>query len=161
MKKISLQLLFILIILAIILAFFLNKKAQESTAEQKQLPSAQLLHTPSPLPSPITSPAQSSSASKKANTSGRYDFSRINKYLRKDRNSLALCLLRNKELNLTQLEMTLYWEGSGALREIQFKPDPGPSVHQCIHETVTQWSLPAHPGMQPFSYRTTLMPSAS
>jgi len=107
------------------------------------------------LPVPSARPPQ-----RKGLLSQRYRFAEVDQYVKKNRMQLALCLLKNKEFGEVRIQMRLDWDGSGALSQVGLSPDPGQGVKDCIKNLVSRWPLPSHPGLQPFSYRATLAPSA-
>jgi hypothetical protein len=94
-----------------------------------------------------------------AQVSGGYRFDNIDKLVKMNRTRLALCLLKNKDLNSTRIAMTLSWEGSGLFRKVGMVPDAGEKVRDCIRELVEGWNVASHPGLQPFTFEAILVPA--
>ncbi len=122
---------------------------------------ATLIHDPLP-PSPV--PALSLRAFKSEvgvpirKSSEDYDFSMIQRHIREHRIELAGCLMRNPNFKAHKIHMALYWEAQGLLQRIDLKPSPGDEVVQCITELARKWPAKAHPALQPFFFKMTLIP---
>jgi hypothetical protein len=149
-------------LLLLTLLLFFGSFVQDGILFRTELPNP--TPTPSILPTPnLTGTERTknslSNPKRTLQLSKKLIFSEIDQKLRNHRKQFAFCLLQNKTLYATRIQMTLSWQGSGLLKEIQLNPDPGIEVKNCIEEVVHGWSLKSHPGMQPFSFQTVLIPS--